>query len=234
MFTQRFPKLTATLSTLCLGIAAATGATFSTASTAQADSAHGFPVCFYASVAAYENKNKERRACFRLGAHNDLDDPLYRNITKHGAGYVDIKPGYSVKLYRKDFWKGEPVHLRKDKAVDIPKHALRSIRVIKNEIGDVEGYPLCLYRSEEDFIDAKINGQKVDRACFPFGEYQTFQLEQFGYFNDLATYVDLREGYSVRLFEHENFGGRSAIVREDGQLYGKKARKASSLTIIQD
>lgn len=233
MLTQRFLKLTNTLSTLCLGFAAATGATFGTASGAQAGAAHGFPVCFYSSVTAYENKDKERRACFRLGGHNDLDDKLYRNITKHGAGYVDIKPGYSVKLYRKDFWKGEPVRLRKDMAVNIPRGELRSIRVIKNEIGDVEGYPLCLYRSEQDYRDAK-DGQKVDRACFPFGEYGTFQLEQFGFFNDLATYVDLREGYSVRLFEHENFGGRSVTIRNDEGLYGQQRREASSLTILQD
>lgn len=233
MLTPRFPTLPAALSALCLGFATAAGATFSSAGSAQADPAHGYPVCFYSSVTAYENRNKERRACFRLGAHNDLDDKLYRNITKHGAGYIDLKQGYSVKLYRKNFWKGEPVRLRKDMAVNIPRGELHSIRVINDEVGDIEGYPLCLYRSEQDYRDAK-DGQKVDRACFPFGEYETFQLEQFGYFNDLATYVDLREGYSVRLFEHENFRGRSITVRDDGNLYGQKRRNASSLTILRD
>lgn len=197
------------------------------AAPAQAQSAHGYPVCVYTSQLAYEKRDKNERACFRLGAHTDLTNRKYNNIANRPVQYIDVKDGYFVDLYAQPNWAGDAFTVEEDTPADIARGVLQSIRVYKRGPGRVKGYPLCIYGG---YLGYK-NKWEWNRACFQFGEYDTLSLPQFKQFNDKAEYVDLRPGYKVVLFEHVGFKGARAVQSKDGKMSDTMRKEVSSLRI---
>jgi hypothetical protein len=192
---------------------------------AEAESVHGYPVCVYRNKAAFDTHDNGNRTCLRLGQYSSTGfGQFFGALAGYTQPYVDVKGGYAVEVFNFAHFDGTPTRILKDGVINGP---IRSIKIHRRDIGGIGGYPVCLYWKRSG------SGTGDDRACFAYGEYPTFELPQFHFFDNRASYIDVKKGFRIVLYRDPNFRGSSQAFTSDTKLSGgvKFNNRASSLRI---